>query len=150
MIIVCLDDTKPVTREDISWGTWVGDGRNRFYDKHQCTSISSSAFSLLVHTKATSSFTVIVYDNGRSGFLGEHSCMDGTPTLRMNEFMLATIAHNKIDLGPVRTSEIGKDLPDPVELKFDVDDKVKTLVKEAEQRFDELVGAHNLEVSSAY
>lgn len=35
MIIVCLDDTRPVTREDISWGTWVGDGRNRFYDKHQ-------------------------------------------------------------------------------------------------------------------
>jgi carnitine O-acetyltransferase len=35
MIVVALDDTKPVTREDISWGTWVGDGRNRFYDKHQ-------------------------------------------------------------------------------------------------------------------
>lgn len=34
-IIVCLDDTKPVTREDISWACWVGDGRNRFYDKHQ-------------------------------------------------------------------------------------------------------------------
>lgn len=36
-IIVCLDDTKPVLREDISWSCWVGDGRNRFYDKHQCT-----------------------------------------------------------------------------------------------------------------
>jgi len=35
MIIVVLDDTKPVTREEISWGTWVGDGRNRWYDKHQ-------------------------------------------------------------------------------------------------------------------
>ena len=35
MIIVPLDDTKPVTREAISWGCWVGDGRNRFYDKHQ-------------------------------------------------------------------------------------------------------------------
>lgn len=37
MIVVCLDDTKPVTREDISWACWVGNGRNRFYDKHQCT-----------------------------------------------------------------------------------------------------------------
>lgn len=36
MIVLSLDDTKPVTREDVSWGTWVGDGRNRFYDKHQC------------------------------------------------------------------------------------------------------------------
>ena len=35
MIVVTLDDTKPVTREDISWSTWVGDGRNRWYDKHQ-------------------------------------------------------------------------------------------------------------------
>jgi carnitine O-acetyltransferase len=36
MIIVCLDDTKPVTREEISMACWVGNGRNRFYDKHQC------------------------------------------------------------------------------------------------------------------
>jgi hypothetical protein len=26
--------------------------------------------------------------------------MDGTPTLRMNEFMLATLGANKVDLGP--------------------------------------------------
>ena len=35
MIVVALDDTKPITREDISWAVWTGDGRNRFYDKHQ-------------------------------------------------------------------------------------------------------------------
>ena len=35
MIILALDDTKPVTREEISWSTWVGDGRNRWFDKHQ-------------------------------------------------------------------------------------------------------------------
>lgn len=35
MIIVALDDNKPITREEISWSTWVGDGRNRWYDKHQ-------------------------------------------------------------------------------------------------------------------
>ncbi|KAJ7486060.1 hypothetical protein B0H11DRAFT_1136967 [Mycena galericulata] len=57
MIVVCLDDTKPVTRE------------------------------------------LIVFDNGRSDFLGEHSCRDGTPTLRMNEFVLATLALGKADLG---------------------------------------------------
>jgi hypothetical protein len=39
MIIVALDDTKPVTREAISWGCWAGDGRNRFYDKHQRTRV---------------------------------------------------------------------------------------------------------------
>ena len=38
--IFCLDDSKPVTREEISWACWVGDGRNRWYDKHQCKSES--------------------------------------------------------------------------------------------------------------
>ena len=38
MIIVPLDDIAPITREDASWACWVGDGRNRFYDKHQCVS----------------------------------------------------------------------------------------------------------------
>jgi len=36
MILVALDDTTPTTREEISWACWTGDGRNRFYDKHQC------------------------------------------------------------------------------------------------------------------
>ena len=36
MIILALDDTKPVTRKEISWSTWVGNGRNRWFDKHQC------------------------------------------------------------------------------------------------------------------
>ncbi|PFH53330.1 hypothetical protein AMATHDRAFT_55212 [Amanita thiersii Skay4041] len=124
MIVVALHEVKPVTREDISWNTWVGDGRNRWYDKHQ----------------------LIVYDNGRSGFLGEHSCMDGTPTLRMNEYILATIALNKADLGPQRTPETGKNLPEPEELVFEVNDEVKELVRGAEKRFDELVANHDLQV----
>ena len=40
LIVLVLDDSKPVTREDISWATWVGNGRNRWYDKHQCESAS--------------------------------------------------------------------------------------------------------------
>lgn len=48
VIIVALDDSKPITREDISSKVWAGNAKNRFYDKHQ----------------------LIVFDNGRSGFLG--------------------------------------------------------------------------------
>ena len=90
--------------------------------------------------------SVIVFDNGRSGFLGEHSCMDGTPTLRMNEFVLASIALNKVNLGAARTPDTGKDLPEPAELQFEINGKVQQLVKEAEARFDELVGQHDLHV----
>lgn len=86
---------------------------------------------------------MIVYDNGRSGFLGEHSCMDGTPTLRMNEFVLASIAQGNFNLNP--TSALT--LPEVEELVFELDDdKVQKAIKDAETRFDELVGKHDLQV----
>jgi len=124
MIVICLDDTKPVTREQTSWGCWVGDGRNRFYDKHQ----------------------LIVFENGKAGFLGEHSCMDGTPTLRMTEFIFGALAHGKIDLGPERSPSTGKNLEAPTEITFTLDAKSKTYVTEAEKAFDKLVGQHDMEV----
>ena len=87
---------------------------------------------------------MIVYENGRSGFLGEHSCMDGTPTLRMNEFILASIAYGKVDLNHTRA--YASKLPEVEELVFELDDKVRKAIKDAEARFDELVGKHDLEV----
>jgi len=45
IIVLVLEDKKPVTRSDVSRQLWVGDGRNRFFDKHQ----------------------LIVFDNGKSG-----------------------------------------------------------------------------------
>ncbi|EJD50699.1 acyltransferase ChoActase/COT/CPT [Auricularia subglabra TFB-10046 SS5] len=121
MVVVCLDDTTPTSREETSWACWTGDGRNRFYDKHQ----------------------LIVFENGRSGFLGEHSCMDGTPTLRMNEFILGSIAKGKLDHG---SAEVSSALLPPVELKFDETPAVKELVAASETRFDELIGKHDLHV----
>ena len=87
---------------------------------------------------------MIVYDNGRSGFLGEHSCMDGTTTLRMNEFVLASIAEGKFDLNLTKTH--ASPLPGVEELVFELDDKVLKAIKDSEARFDELVGKHDLEV----
>jgi carnitine O-acetyltransferase len=72
--------------------------------------------------------------------------MDGTPTLRLNEFILASIASNKIPLGPPRTEETGKDLPEPVELTFVLDDKSRKHIQDAEKRYDELIGQHDLHV----
>jgi carnitine O-acetyltransferase len=87
-----------------------------------------------------------VYENGKSGFLGEHSCMDGTPTLRMNDFMLSALAAGKIDLSPARTAQTASDLPAPVELGFELDAKTKANIESAQQRFDALVGEHDLHV----
>lgn len=72
--------------------------------------------------------------------------MDGTPTLRMNEFILASLASKAADLGPVRTDSTGSDLPEPKELKFVVDATVQKAVDGSCERFDELVGKHDLHV----
>ena len=72
--------------------------------------------------------------------------MDGTPTLRMNEFVLGSLALGKADLGPPRSAETEKDLPQPKELVFATDAKVRGLVADAEKRFDRLVGAHDMKV----
>jgi hypothetical protein len=95
---------------------------------------------------------VIVFANGRSGFLGEHSSMDGTPTLRMNEFMLATLANNKVDLGPERNASTGAHLPEPIELKFVLDNagEIERMTRNAQERFDALIAEHDLHVGIPY
>jgi len=55
VIAVALDDSKPITREQVSHNVWSGNARNRWYDKHQ----------------------LVVFDNGRSGFLGMFSFLFG-------------------------------------------------------------------------
>ena len=51
VIVIALDDSKPITRDQVSWNVWSGNAKNRWYDKHQ----------------------IVVFDNGRSGFLGTFS-----------------------------------------------------------------------------
>jgi carnitine O-acetyltransferase len=110
-------------------------------------SVRSPLSQYLAHSELNA-LLVIVCDNGVSGFLGEHSCMDGTPTLRMNEFVLASLASNAVDLGPARTESTGSDLPAPKELKFVVDAKVRRAIDDSSERFDKLVGRHGLNVRS--
>jgi carnitine O-acetyltransferase len=86
---------------------------------------------------------VIVWDNGRSGFLGEHSCMGGTPTLRINEFMMGSLDAKKIDFG--HPSPNVSPTP-PKEIVLRANDAVLSDIKQAEKIFDELVGAHVLRV----
>ena len=93
---------------------------------------------------------MLVFDNGRSGFLGEHSCMDGTPTLRMTEFMLASLALNKIDLGPTRTESTGANLDAPIELKFELDAQCREYIDGACSHFDALIGQHELHVGYGF
>ncbi|TIA79246.1 hypothetical protein E3P89_03431 [Wallemia ichthyophaga] len=62
-LIVALDSSSPISRDKASWGAWVGDGRNRWFDKHQ----------------------IIVYKNGKSAFNAEHSAMDASKKITLGE-----------------------------------------------------------------
>lgn len=73
---------------------------------------------------------------------------DGTPTLRLNEFMLASLAAGRVEFGSPDVRSEG--LLEPKELQFEVDTKTKAYIKDAEKNFDDLVGKHELLVSYFY
>ena len=120
VIVICLDEVVPRTTEETAWQLWCGDGKNRFYDKQQ----------------------IIAFPNGKTGFMGEHSMMDGTPTLRLNDFAVKALEAGKIDLG----SSNRTDLPGPKPISFVLDKTVESKIQESVRDFDELMGKHDLAV----
>ncbi|TKA57749.1 hypothetical protein B0A53_00898 [Rhodotorula sp. CCFEE 5036] len=123
IIIISLDSNKPYTREEKSWGLWVGDGKDRWFDKHQ----------------------LVVFENGKSGFNGEHSCMDGTPTSRLNDWLLRSLAHGKIDLGSTEVRPASK-LPQVKPITFNLPSSVKSTISEAVKAHDSIMAKHDLSV----
>ncbi|KAI9146560.1 acyltransferase ChoActase/COT/CPT [Paraphysoderma sedebokerense] len=124
VLLLCLDDSRPVTLEEKSKVCWHGDGRNRFYDK---------------------TLQFIVCENGKSGFLGEHSMMDGTPTCRLNDWILDNLAKGKINHG---SSTIASNLPRPQKLRFTFNQAILDAIRSSEKSFDALVDKHELFVLS--
>ncbi|KAK4056608.1 Carnitine O-acetyltransferase mitochondrial [Microbotryomycetes sp. JL221] len=121
IIVVSLDATKPVTREETSWGIWVGDGKSRWFDKHQ----------------------LVVFDNGKSGFNGEHSCMDGTPTSRLNDWLLRSLDAGKVPLGDGSTRA---DAPAVTALTFKLPGQVQSAIQKAATEHAATMAKHELAV----
>ena len=122
--LVCLDDAAPVTLEERAHQYWHGDGSNRWFDK-PCQ--------------------LIINENGTSGFMGEHSMMDGTPTHRLNDYANMLIFTNKLDLSD---TSVRSDLPEPTALNFHINDAVKKEIHRAATDFDLVFGQHDLKVQA--
>jgi len=122
--VVCLDDASPVTLEERAHQYWHGDGANRWFDKP---------------------LQFIINDNGTSGFMGEHSMMDGTPTHRLNDYVNDLIFGNKLDFADpsVRSS-----LSDPQPIKFEITPKVQAEIERATKDFNSLISQHQLSVQA--
>jgi carnitine O-acetyltransferase len=122
--LVCLDDAAPVTLEERAHQYWHGDGANRWFDKP---------------------LQFIINDNGTSGFMGEHSMMDGTPTHRLNDYANMLIFTNKLDFS---NPTIRSDLPEPLPIKFHLNEDVKTEIQRATKDFEDVIGQHELRVQA--
>ncbi|KAI9206579.1 acyltransferase ChoActase/COT/CPT [Polychytrium aggregatum] len=120
ILVLCLDDTKPVTHDEASRACWHGDGRNRFYDK---------------------SLEFIVFDNGKAGFLGEHSMMDATPTSRLCDFILEGLDNGTINHGTRTGASI-----EPVRLEFELTDSLLQAIDTAQTNFAALIAKEDLRV----
>ncbi|KAI0541103.1 acyltransferase ChoActase/COT/CPT [Xylaria digitata] len=122
--VVCLDDASPVTLEERAHQYWHGDGQNRWYDKP---------------------LQFIVNDNGTSGFMGEHSMMDGTPTHRLNDYVNDLIFGNKLDFS---NPAVRSNLSEPVAVNFEITPEVQAEIDRATKDFATVIGQHELAIQA--
>ncbi|AQZ12486.1 CAT2 (YML042W) [Zygosaccharomyces parabailii] len=124
--LLALDDTTPVTLEEKSRNYWHSDGSNRFFDKF---------------------LQFFVTRNGCSGFLAEHSKMDGTPTCTLNDY----VARNLALLDPASflqevVTPAGQLEDSPRHLPFLITPLVKEYISKARQQFNKTISEHELRV----
>ncbi|KAF2742096.1 acyltransferase ChoActase/COT/CPT [Sporormia fimetaria CBS 119925] len=122
--VVCLDDASPVTLEERAHQYWHGDGSNRWFDKP---------------------LQFIINDNGTSGFMGEHSMMDGTPTHRLNDEVCKMIATNAL---PFDDPSVRSNLPNPTPLRFETNPDINLALQAAQAHFAHQIGSHELRVQA--
>ncbi|OCF34576.1 carnitine O-acetyltransferase [Kwoniella heveanensis CBS 569] len=133
ILLVCLDaEPAPSTEDARAWSLWAGGhdrsakgkGFNRWFDKHQ----------------------IIVDSAGETGFNGEHSMLDGTPTLRLNEFTLGSIQAGKIPLELPEGEKADTPMPKPEELVFELDGKTKDVIEQSKKGFGEDMSLQDLKM----
>ncbi|KAJ2003987.1 Carnitine O-acetyltransferase mitochondrial [Coemansia thaxteri] len=116
--VVALERCHPATREEFSHAVWHGDGRSRWFDK-PCQ--------------------FVVCDNVRAGFCGEHSMMDGTPTLRLVESVIENTPHPTTSLSSPRRCKFDQ-------IRFRTPPAVVAAVGSAARLFDEGTAKQHLAV----
>lgn len=125
--VLCLDENvKPITFEEKSRNAWHGDGFNRFYDKP---------------------LQFFVAGNGNSGFLAEHSKMDGTPTLFLNDYVCQQL--HKLNPQEFVSEVVPQDLTSkiiPEHLPFVLTPSVQDAIKTARSKFKQITEEHDLRV----
>eukprot|EP00924_Labyrinthula_sp_SR-Ha-C_P007511 snap_masked-scaffold_24-processed-gene-5.29-mRNA-1 protein AED:0.00 eAED:0.00 QI:0/-1/0/1/-1/1/1/0/633 len=122
--VVCFDEEKPTSREEVGKCLLFGSGKNRFWDK---------------------SFQLVFFENGKAGYIGEHSMTDGLTTTRFVNETLQTLFNDSVQVkigsnGPAKQPG----LLAPIEIKFELSAQNKKDIKLAEEEFEQLI--HDKEI----
>lgn len=124
--VVCLDEHKPTTTDgksssmaEFSKLLWYGNANDRWWDKP---------------------IQWVVFDSGESGILGEHSCMDGTPTARLNNEMTLALMAGKLP----EIENASEEVSSPQSLSFELDEEAKSLIKQAADNHAQATGKSQL------
>lgn len=115
--VLCLDDNLPNTIEAKSRNCWHGNGFNRWFDKP---------------------LQFFVAKNGSSGFLGEHSKMDGTPTLRLNDWLVGELAN--LEFNPNFIAKPST-VPAIKQINFEINTDIANAIKTETKAFDKTVNS---------
>ncbi|KAL8279314.1 hypothetical protein RQP46_008351 [Phenoliferia psychrophenolica] len=127
--VISLDESSPEPSKDaagladFSKRIWHGEeqGGNRWWDKP---------------------LQYIVFANGEAGFVGEHSCMDGTPTARLNDFLSKRLLSS--EQVPGTGADFTTTAPAPLSLPFVVSSEVTKMISTAEAEFKDHIGKFEL------
>jgi carnitine O-acetyltransferase len=76
------------------------------------------------------------------------SMLDGTPTLRLNEFVLAGLAQGKIPLELLEGEKASSPMPQPEEIVFELDKKLEEVITKSKKGFADEMALQDLKVSS--
>ncbi|KAH9004490.1 acyltransferase ChoActase/COT/CPT [Lactarius hatsudake] len=87
---------------------------------------------------------MIVFDSARAGLMGEHSVMDGTPTLTFTDAICTALADPAFDHGSPSHSTSS---PEPVELQWTLDGTLERSIARAEQDAAALVASQAVNVT---
>ncbi|KAG8980219.1 Carnitine O-acetyltransferase mitochondrial, partial [Tulasnella sp. 427] len=131
--VVCLDTAKPSTPLESSRHAFHGGQRgemlgNRWWDKPA---------------------QIIVCDNAEGSYIGEHSVMDGTPSVTLVDRMLTAIKSPNFDHG--NTEEGARSLPPPSELKWKTTAAIHDAIEAAKKSARENIEKQDLGmISTSY
>lgn len=124
--IISLDESRPFEAVHFSRALWHGD-------------LASGTPRGLCNRWSDKPCNFVVFDNAEAGFVGEHSVMDGTPTVRLCDDVLDLVYDPKFDRG---ANAIEGFIPEPLDFKLST--ASMEAIVQADIAAHELIESHTL------